>query len=243
MIDMVDEGNEEPRVKICGLTNLEDAQTAVDAGADLLGFIFYEKSPRYIDPRTVASIVSALKPAPRSPLLALRSTPEGEARSGPRFPLFVGVFVNPSLEQVTLILNHCDLDLAQLHGEEAPELLAHLAKRAFKALRPRSAEEAEADGSRYARLGPSGGPDLLVDAYHPDARGGTGQAGDWNLAAGLARRHRLLLAGGLTPDNVASAIRQVRPWGVDVASGVEAAPGRKDHDQVRAFIAAAKESG
>jgi phosphoribosylanthranilate isomerase len=81
-----------------------------------------------------------------------------------------------------------------------------------------------------------------VDAYHPDSRGGTGQAGDWNLAAGLARWHRLLLAGGLTPDNVATAIRQVRPWGVDVASGVEAAPGRKDHDQVRAFIAAARES-
>ncbi len=141
------------------------------------------------------------------------------------------------------MLNHCDLDLAQLHGEEDPELLALLAKRAFKALRPRSVVEAEADASRYARFGPGGGPDLLVDAYHPDARGGTGQAGDWNLAAGLARQHRLLLAGGLTPGNVAHAIRQVRPWGVDVASGVEAAPGRKDHDQVRAFIAAAKGSG
>ena len=157
-------------------------------------------------------------------------------------PLFVGVFVNSSLEQVTQMLNHCDLDLAQLHGEEDPALLALLAKRAFKALRPRSVVEAEADASRYARFGPGGGPDLLVDAYHPDNRGGTGQAGDWNLAAGLARQYRLLLAGGLTPGNVATAIRQVRPWGVDVASGVEAAPGRKDHTLVQTFIAAAKGS-
>ena len=225
---MVGEGHETPRVKICGLTNLEDAQVAMEAGADLLGFIFYEKSPRYVDPRTVASIVGALKSAPLSTL----HSP----------PLFVGVFVNPALAQVTQMLNQCNLDLAQLHGEEDPQLLALLAKRAFKALRPRSVVEAEADASRYARFGPGGGPDLLVDAYHPDSRGGTGQAGDWNLAAGLARQYRLLLAGGLTPGNVAHAVRQVRPWGVDVASGVEAAPGRKDHTQVRTFIAAAKGS-
>jgi len=230
-------------VKICGLTNLEDAQVAMEAGADLLGFIFYEKSPRYVDPRTVASIVGTLKSAPRFAQHPGGRSPERAPLPTPRFPLFVGVFVNPSLEQVILMLNHCDLDLAQLHGEEDPELLALLAKRAFKALRPRSVVEAEADASRYARFGPGGGPDLLVDAYHPEARGGTGQTGDWNLATGLARRHRLLLAGGLTPDNVANAIRQVRPWGVDVASGVEAAPGRKDHAQVRAFIAAAKRSG
>ena len=229
-MEMTGELRERLRVKICGLTNLEDAQVAMEAGADLLGFIFYEKSPRYVDPRTVASIVGTLKSAPRSPLPT------------PRFPIFVGVFVNPSLEQVTQMLNHCDLDLAQLHGEEDPDLLALLARRAFKALRPRSVVEAEADASRFARFGPGGGPDLLVDAYHPDARGGTGLAGDWNLAAGLARQYRLLLAGGLTPGNVANAIRQVRPWGVDVASGVEAAPGRKDHTQVRTFIAAAKGS-
>ena len=237
MIEMTGEEHEKPRVKICGLTNLEDAQVALEAGADLLGFIFYEKSPRYVDPRTVASIVGVLKSASR------RHYKPSTLHSSTLSPFFVGVFVNPSLEQVTRMLNHCDLDLAQLHGEEDPELLAHLARRAFKALRPRSVEEAEVDASRYARLGPNAGPDLLVDAYHPEARGGTGQAGDWNLATGLARQHRLLLAGGLTPGNVANAIRQVRPWGVDVASGVEAAPGRKDHAQVRAFIAAAKGSG
>lgn len=217
------------RVKVCGLTNLEDAQASAAAGADLLGFIFYEKSPRYADPRTVAKIVGALRYAPRSTLHAP--------------PLFVGVFVNPSAEQVVMMLNHCGLDLAQLHGEEGPDLLlaAGVAGRSFKAVRPRSTEEAEASARRFALLGPAAGPDLLVDAFHPTLRGGSGETGDWRLAAGLARRHRVLLAGGLTPANVAEAVRQVQPWGVDVASGVEAAPGRKDHAAVRAFIAAAKE--
>ena len=254
MIDMVGEEHEKPRVKICGLTNLEDAQAAMEAGADLLGFIFYEKSPRYVDPRTVASIVGALKSARRAafhpPPSTLCEAPRSASGVGHSPPsalhpptLFVGVFVNPSLEQVTQMLNHCGLDLAQLHGEEDPELLAFLARRAFKALRPRSAADAEAAAARYASLGPLGGPDLLVDAYRPGLRGGSGELGDWPLAAGLASDYRLLLAGGLTPINVAAAIRQVHPWGVDVASGVEAAPGRKDHARMRAFIAAAKGFG
>jgi phosphoribosylanthranilate isomerase len=137
-------------------------------------------------------------------------------------------------------LDYCGLDLAQLHGEETPELLAVLPGRAFKALRPRDAAEAANQADLFARFGPAGGPDLLVDAYHPALRGGGGKTGDWQLAAGLASQHRLLLAGGLTPDNVAAAIAQVHPWGVDVASGVEAMPGRKDHNRVRAFVAAAK---
>ena len=230
------------RVKICGLTNLEDAQVAVEAGADLLGFIFYEKSPRYVDPRTVASIVGALKHASRSTLHAPSTLhPPLSTLHSP--PLFVGVFVNPSLEQVIRMLNYCDLDLAQLHGEESPEMLATLAGRAFKAVRPRSAAEADAAATRYASMGPRQGPDLLVDAFHPGVRGGSGELGDWQLAARLAPAYRLLLAGGLTAENVAEAIRQVRPWGVDVASGVEASPGHKDHALVRAFIAAVKESG
>lgn len=211
------------RVKICGLTNLADGQHALDAGADLLGFIFYERSPRYVDPKTVASIASTLK----SSLSTLH-------------PLLVGVFVNPSYDEVNRTLDTCGLDLAQLHGEEDPELLARLSGRAFKALRPRTIEEAETLAARFGSLGPAGGPDFLVDAYHPDARGGTGQTGDWNLAAGLAQRRRLLLAGGLTPENVAEAIRQVRPWGVDVASGVESAPGRKDPGRMKTFVAAVK---
>lgn len=217
------------RVKICGLTNLDDALAAAEAGADLLGFIFYDKSPRYITPTEVRAIVTQLRPADhRLPIADHRS------------PLLVGVFVNPSLEQVVRTLDYCGLDLAQLHGEEAAELLAALPGRAFKALRPRDAAEAASQAAAFARFGPASGPDLLVDAYHPTLRGGAGQTGDWSLAASLAGRHRLLLAGGLTPDNVAQAIAQVHPWGVDVASGVEAAPGRKDHGRVRAFVAEAK---
>lgn len=229
------------RVKICGLTNLADAQYAAGLGADLLGFIFYEQSPRYVAPDIVASIVSSLKASsssfhlPQTPHSSLL-TPDSSVLT----PLLVGVFVNPSLEDVTRTLDHCGLDLAQLHGEEEPELLASLAGRAFKALRLRTAAEAAAGAARYAGLGPVGGPDLLVDAYHPDARGGTGQTGDWYQAASLAQSHRLLLAGGLTPENVAEAIRQVRPWGVDVASGVESAPGRKDHARMKDFVAAVK---
>jgi phosphoribosylanthranilate isomerase len=213
-------------VKICGLTNLEDALAAAVAGADLLGFIFYEKSPRNVDARTVAAICIALRNVPPATFhLSLRT---------------VGVFVNPSLEQVVRTLDYCGLDLAQLHGEETPELLAALPGRAFKALRPRDPAEAASQAAIFARFGPAGGPDLLVDAYHPTLRGGAGQTGDWSLAANLAGQHRLLLAGGLTPDNVAAATAQVHPWGVDVASGVEATPGRKDHNSVRAFVAAAR---
>ncbi|MEI2688566.1 MAG: phosphoribosylanthranilate isomerase [Anaerolineae bacterium] len=259
------------RIKICGLTNLDDALAAAEAGADLLGFIFYDKSPRAVDARTVAEIIRQLRSsAHRSPFTDHRSpftdhrspftdhrspftdhrspltdhrSPITDHRSpftDHRSPITVGVFVNPSLEQVIRTLDYCGLDLAQLHGEEAPELLAALPGRAFKALRPRDAAEAASQTAEFARFGPAGGPNLLVDAYHPTLRGGAGQTGDWSLAANLSGQHRLLLAGGLTPGNVAAAIAQVQPWGVDVASGVEALPGRKDHDRLRAFIAATR---
>ena len=212
-----------PRIKICGLTNLADAVAAVEAGADMLGFIFYEKSPRAVDARTVAAMVGAIR---HSPLAA------------PHPPLCIGVFVNAPLEQIVRTLNFCDLDLAQLHGEEPPELLAALAGRAYRAVRPRSEQEAAQQAAAFGRFGPAHGPRLLVDAWHPSLRGGSGQTGDWRLAAALAAQYPLLLAGGLTPDNVAAAIAQVQPWGVDVASGVEAAPGRKDHAKLRAFFQA-----
>lgn len=242
----VDSPPARPRVKICGLTTLTDAEAAAEAGADLLGFIFYEKSPRAVDARTVAAIVAALKASKPWAVSGTQveswpsatSPASKPARKEHHPPLFVGVFVNASLEQVVRTLNYCDLDLAQLHGEEPPELLAALPARAYKALRPRDAHEASQQAAAFGHFGPAHGPHLLVDAWHPGLRGGSGQTGDWRLAAALAAQYPLLLAGGLTPDNVAAAIAQVQPWGVDVASGVEAAPGRKDHAKLRAFFQA-----
>lgn len=210
-----------PLVKICGLTILADARAAVEAGADLLGFICYPKSPRYLPPHRIAAILSNLQ----SPISDLHT---------------VGVFVDETLATIQRILSETGLDLAQLHGGEPPVTLERLQGRAFKALRSRSLAEAEADAEWYADLGPADGPDLLLDAWHPQAHGGSGWRADWDIAAALARQHRLLLAGGLTPANVAAAVAHVRPWGVDVSSGVEIEPGRKDHAAVRAFVAAAK---
>ncbi len=224
------------KVKVCGITNRLDAQVAMAAGADLLGFIFFPRSPRWVTPEQVGDILATVK-AKQAGVLT------------------VGVFVNESPQKVAQVMDSCGLDLAQLHGEEQPEMLglstsqtggrtSPLSGRAYKALRPRSHEEALTMASHYAlpanRLGEKRMPAFLLDAYHPDLRGGTGKTGDWELAACLAERHPLLLAGGLTPANVAWAVHTVGPWGVDVASGVEKAPGQKDHAALYAFVAAAK---
>ena len=197
------------KVKICGITNLEDARAAIEAGAGLLGFNFYRQSARYIEPEMARSIVAHI-------------------RSDGRVPQLVGVFVNSPL---------LDLDLAQLHGDESIEMLAQVC--GFKAVRPQSLDEAEHQAKKYAVKSE---PALLIDAYRTGEYGGTGQVGDWSLAAQIARRYPILLAGGLTPENVAAAIRQVQPWGVDVASGVESAPGKKDAAKMRVFVANAKSS-
>lgn len=230
-----------PYVKICGITNLADARVAVEAGADLLGFIFYPKSPRYVAPDAVAEIVREIR---------YWIVDTGNRDANPRYPLstthypipkFVGVFVNESPAHISEILTLAQLDYAQLHGNETPAMLTQLAGRAFKVLRPTSAEEAVAGADQFAQLGTVDGPRLLIEAYDPNLYGGTGKTADWHVSATLARRHSgLLLAGSLTTDNVAAAIQTVQPWGVDVSSGVEAAPGRKDHAKVRAFVQAAK---
>ncbi len=204
------------KVKICGLTSLEDALGAVEAGADLLGFNFYPPSPRCIRPEACARIVEALK------------------RRGTQATL-VGVFVNAGVDEVEATLARCGLDLAQLHGDEPPEALAALGGRAFKALRPADAAGLEQALRDYPPR--SGPPAYLVDASVPEKYGGTGRQADWGLARELADRTPVLLAGGLTPADVAAAARQVRPWGVDVASGVEAGPGKKDPDKMKAFVA------
>ncbi|MGB4801935.1 MAG: phosphoribosylanthranilate isomerase [Anaerolineae bacterium] len=214
------------RVKICGLTNLEDALVAIAAGADLLGFVFYAKSPRGVTAAQAASIIQEI-----------RRRPYGQGAVQ-----IVGLFVDAPLHEMQETILACQLDLVQLHGGEPPHWLEQLAPRAFKALRPTSLDEAAAEAEWYADLGPPAGPQLLLDAFHPQLYGGSGRLGDWALAAGLAPRYRILLAGGLTPDNVRQAVRQVRPWGVDVSSGVEAAPGHKDPEKVRRFVAEAKQA-
>jgi phosphoribosylanthranilate isomerase len=211
------------RVKICGLTNLDDALLALEAGADLLGFVLYPKSPRGVSLAAVTEMAGALRSAP-----AFHQ----------RQPALVGVFVNEPPAAVRRALDEAGLDLAQLSGHEPPDDLRALGGRAYKAIR----SQAEADALPAAGAPPAhpSCPDFLLDAAHPTLYGGSGQLADLALAARLAARHRLLLAGGLTPDNVAAAIRAVRPWGVDAASGVEAAPGKKDPAKVRAFVQAAK---
>ncbi len=207
-------------VKICGITTLEDAQAAIEAGADMLGFNFYEKSPRYLTPQACRTITQKL------PLHRVTT---------------VGVFVNLPTLEIQHILQATGLHLAQLSGDESPQELAALHGQAFKSLRPSDNNALQADLSRYSPH--KGAPAWLLDAYRSGAYGGTGQTADWGLAANLARQVPILLAGGLRPDNVASAIGQVHPWGVDVASGVESSPGLKDPAAMKDFIRNAKQAG
>ena len=206
-------------VKICGIKTLADALAAVDAGADMLGYNFYPKSKRYISINECVEIQTEL------------------VERGMDI-ISVGVFVNASYETILTTLEICALNLVQLHGDESPELLAELGEWAFKAIRPQSAAEALDAAEKYPQR--ENAPALLVDAYHPSAYGGSGVVGDWSLARALAAQAPILLAGGLTPENVGEAVRQVDPWGVDVASGVEASPGFKDVAKISAFIAAAR---
>ena len=226
-------------VKICGITSFEDGLCAASAGADFLGFIFFKKSPRYIAPEAAEEITSRLA----EHATEANTLPANGAEAG-QTPRYIGVFVNESLEVVEETIRRANLDFAQLHGEETPAMLEALGGRGFKALRPTSAAEAEIEAEWYAELGPSNGPQLLVDAYDPNAYGGTGKRADWNATADLGRIYpRLILAGGLTPRNVAEAVEAVRPWAVDVSSGVEFEPGRKDPFKVRDFIFSAKGLG
>ena len=208
-------------VKICGITNIEDARCAAEAGADFLGFIFYPKSPRYVTPEQCGAIVRGIREA-----------------YGARAPRCVGVFVDVPATQVRAVLDTTGLDLAQLHGAESLTDLQHLYPRAFKALRPQTVEEARALAAAYVDGGPvdSRSPQLLVDAYHPQQYGGTGVPLDLHIARALVPDCRLMLAGGLTPENVGAVVEQVHPWGVDVSSGVEREKGIKDHEKVQAFI-------
>jgi len=199
------------RIKICGIKTLPDALSAIDAGADYLGFNFYPGSVRFIKKEICAGITSVLK------------------KEYPAIRL-VGVFVNSSVDEVQDTLEICSLDLAQLHGDETPGIFAALAPRAFKAFRG-----IPPDVTGYDR---HDAPALLIDAAVKGAYGGSGVTADWSAAVALAKKHPILLAGGLAPENVTDAVRQVRPWGVDVASGVESGPGEKDAGRMKAFVQA-----
>jgi phosphoribosylanthranilate isomerase len=208
-------------VKICGITNLHDAQLAVDCGADFLGFVFYPKSPRYVTADQAREIVQGL----------------GVPTDRPR-PGLVGVFVDEKLETVSRILQHCGLTYAQLHGSEPPEMVS-----ALMGLNQHVIKGFRVSDERYVEMLPGYRPTaFLLDAYVPGQPGGTGQVFQWSLALHAKRFGQLVLAGGLTPDNVSAAIAGVHPWAVDVSSGVEAAPGRKDPKKLDDFIQAAKNS-
>ncbi|MDQ7028353.1 MAG: phosphoribosylanthranilate isomerase [Ardenticatenia bacterium] len=213
------------RVKICGITNLEDAMAAAAAGADFVGFVFYDKSPRFIAPDRAATIVRALRD-----------------ELGSSCPCTVGIFVDAPVDEVRALLDGVGLDLAQLHGSEPPAEVRQLRPRAYKAIRPQAREDAEAALALYYDTMPQdeNAPQLLMDSYHPWLIGGTGILADVAVAMLVARRVRLMLAGGLTPESVGEIIRRVRPWGVDVSSGVERTKGIKDHARIRAFVEAVR---
>jgi phosphoribosylanthranilate isomerase len=213
------------RIKICGLTDVNDARCAAEAGADLLGFILFPKSPRFVTAAQAADISQAIR-----------------KEFGARAPSLVGVFVNETTDRVQRMLDAAHLDLAQLHGDEPPDEVQQLWPRAFKAIRPQTHRQAVAALAAYRDTFPQDGslPQLLLDAYHPQQFGGTGLQADMAVAHSVASDCRLLLAGGLTRETVEGAIRAVRPWGVDVSSGVERSKGIKDHARVRAFVQAVR---
>jgi len=203
------------RVKICGITNLADAQVAVEAGADALGFVFYDQSPRFISMETAAEISKQLPP----------------------FIMRVGVFVNPTKELVFKAVAGCGLSLLQFHGDEPPEFCMQFGLMSMKAFRIR-------DAGSLKELPKYKTDAWLLDAYSSDTLGGTGEKFNWDLAIKAQKLGRpVFLAGGLTPENVAEAIQKVRPFGVDVSSGVESSLGKKDHTKVRAFINVVKTAG
>jgi phosphoribosylanthranilate isomerase len=199
------------QVKICGMTNIDDARVAVEAGVDMIGLIFYPPSPRYVTPAQARVIVASL-PA---------SVPA------------IGVFVNEDVETVARIARDSGVQMVQLHGEETPELCQQLSWPVVKTFRFTAQVQPEMM-RQYAVAA------YLIEGFHADLYGGGGVRADWQRVATLHQYGRIMLAGGLTPENVRESIRVVQPYAVDVCSGVEASPGRKDWARIRAFVQCAK---
>jgi phosphoribosylanthranilate isomerase len=203
------------KIKICGITNIEDAELAVGLGADVLGFIFYPKSPRYIKVQDAANICNALPP----------------------FVVKVGVFVNELEYEIEKALHECLLNALQFHGDEPPGFCQKFAAKSIKAIRVRDEESLHAAAEYDVDA-------LLLDTYTDELRGGTGRTFDWSLAVRAKEflSAPIILSGGLTTANVQEAVRKVRPYAVDVASGVEREPGKKDPEKLRRFIELCKSS-
>ena len=199
------------KIKICGITNLEDALMAVEAGADALGFVFFAGSPRYISPEQAAAIIQSLPP----------------------FVQTVGLLVNEELSTVNAVADQCGLDIVQLHGEESPDYCTAVKRRIIKAFRVKDASSLNAMANYRVAA-------FLLDAWSPSAHGGTGKTFNWEIAARAVGVQHIILAGGLTPENVAEAIVAVKPYAVDVSSGVESGPRQKDAGLVNRFIRATR---
>jgi phosphoribosylanthranilate isomerase len=192
------------KVKICGITNYEDASTAVDMGADLLGFNFYPKSPRFVSPEKAKGIISKL----------------------PGFIDTVGVFVNASFEQIQETINQCQLNWIQLHGDEDPQFcnsFLSLNVKTMKALRVKDQNDIQQAENYFTDA-------ILLDAFDPERYGGTGLTFDWNIVGHIGKR--IFLAGGINPDNAPDAVK-LGVYGIDVCSGIEAEPGKKDHKKMK----------
>ncbi len=196
------------RVKICGITRLEDALCAVEAGADSLGFVFYSKSPRAIEPQAAAEIIRKL----------------------PAFVTTTGLFVDADAEYIDLVIRETRIDLLQFHGDESPEFCNSFSRPFIKALRMKPGLNLNNEYQRY-----SDSQAILLDAYRPGVPGGTGEVFDWDLIP-TPHKAPLILAGGLTCDNVAQAVEVVQPFAVDVSGGVEQSKGIKDAVKIVKFI-------
>ena len=192
------------KVKICGITNYEDASAAMDMGADILGFNFYPQSPRYVVPEKAAAIISKL----------------------PGFMDIAGVFVNVRFEQIRETISQCQLDWVQLHGDESPQFcrsFLSLNVKTMKAIRVKDQTDIERADSFFTDA-------ILLDAFQPEKYGGTGISFDWNIIGHIGKR--IFLAGGINPDNAAAAV-ELGVYGIDVCSGIEVEPGKKDHKKMK----------
>ena len=204
---MIEKFQPRVKIKVCGTTNLKDALFAVDSGADAIGFIFYKKSPRYILQKEAKDIVAQLPP----------------------FVETVGVFVNETSEKVNRIAEQCKLTAIQLHGDESSAFCRRIKRRVIKAFRVK-------DTNSFKGMADYDVSGFLLDSYNEESKGGTGKTFDWNLALRAKKQGPIILAGGLNPYNVYTAIHRVKPYGVDVCSGVEKSPGIKDSVKIDEFI-------